>query len=362
MSLINLSINNLRNLREIKIPLTPKFNLFYGINGSGKTSILEAIYFLGLGRSFRNRLNNRLINYDDDHFSLFSQLNHQNQTLGVGVERHSNGESRIRINQENVRSALEITKLLPLQLLNTDSRQLLTAGSKLRRQFIDWGTFHVEPQFLSLWQQTQRIIKQRNAALKTQSKPALIQLWDHELLTAATQLHLLRQNYIAELIPVITEILSIFFTTPQQLTLRYYPGWNEETGLEQTLKNDFSRDLQHGYTHHGPHRCDLHIRIKGNIPAQDILSHGQQKLLVYSLYLAQGQLLGRQTGKHCVYLLDDLAAELDKTNQQRVGQVLNEINAQVFITAIEPESFEDFAPQEIERTMFHVEHGIIHQL
>lgn len=355
MSLHSLAISNLRNLVSVKIDLSPKFNLFYGTNGSGKTSILEAIYYLSLGRSFRNRLNSRLIHHDSSHFSLFSQLNHQNQLIGVGVERQANGDGRIRINQENVRSILEIAKLLPLQLLNTDSRQLLTGSSKLRRQFIDWGTFHVEPQFLNTWQQTQRVIKQRNAALKSQAQRKLIQLWDHELISLATLLHTMRKTYVLELATVLRELLASFFTKPEALTIRYYPGWNEESGLAQVLENALARDLQLGYTQFGPQRCDLHIRMNNSTPAHDILSHGQQKLLVYALHLAQGQLLQQQTGKCCVYLLDDLAAELDKANRQRLGRVLTGMNAQVFITAVDRDSLIDSSLTE--STMFHVEHG-----
>lgn len=356
MSLTTLAINNLRNLISVKISLSPKINLFYGANGSGKTSLLEAIYYLGLGRSFRNRLNSRIIHYEASHFSLFSQLIHQQQLVAVGLERQQTGELRIRKNQENVRSIVEISKILPLQLLNNDSRQLLTGSSKIRRQFIDWGTFHVEPDFLTPWQQAQRALKQRNAALKTHSSKAVIQSWDHELILAAGALDAMRRKYIEQLKPVFSTILNGFFTTDIPINLEYKPGWDPNKSLLTVLAETLSRDLHLGYTQYGPQRANLSIRLYQSIPVQDILSQGQQKLLVYALHLAQGQLLKQQTGNSCIYLCDDLPAELDSDNQLRVTTTLCKMNAQVFITGVDSKSLNHLADDESCR-MFHVEHG-----
>ncbi len=356
MSLTLLAINNLRNLAAVKIQPASKFNLFYGANGSGKTSLLEAVYYLGLGRSFRSRLNTRIIHPETTHFSLFAQIQSGIHLIPVGMERHVNGDSRIRVSQENVRSIVEVTKILPIQLLNPDSRLLLLGSAKLRRQFVDWGVFHVEPLFFKHWQHAQRALKQRNAALKSQASKVLIQLWDSELDTAAQELNRLRKTYVAELSIIFAEIISGFLGADTAVSLQYKPGWDEEQGLNQVLTKSLARDLQVGYTQYGPHRADLVIRINRSIAAQDFLSQGQQKLLVYALHLAQGTLLKQQTGKRCIYLLDDLAAELDTENRYRVAMALNNIDAQVFVTGIEREVLVDLA-QIAGSKMFHVEQG-----
>jgi DNA replication and repair protein RecF len=356
MSIAQLAVHNFRNLITLTLQPASKFNLFYGDNGSGKTSLLEAIYYLGLGRSFRSRLNNRIIHQDAAHFSLFAQILADNRSIPAGLERHANGESRIRVAQENARSVMEITRLLPIQLLNPDSRFMLLGSSKLRRQFIDWGVFHVEPLFLSHWQHAQRALKQRNAALKSHTAKALVQLWDNELIIAAQALNELRKTYVTNLIQVFSTIAANFLGESAAISLQYKPGWDETQGLNQILTQSLPRDLQLGYTQHGPHRTDLMIRINGNLAAQDILSQGQQKLLVYALQLAQGILLRQQTHKRCIYLLDDLPAELDASNRYKLAAALNTIDAQVFITGIEREILSDLCLA-VDSKMFHVEQG-----
>ncbi len=219
------SIQNLRNLLQVDVAPAPHFNLLYGQNGSGKTSFLEAIYYIGLGRSFRTRLEvPALSTMKRSEFSLFAQIQRENTVLPVGIERQLNGECRIRIAQENARSIFEITQILPIRLLNPDSRELLTGGSKLRRQFIDWGVFHVEPGFLRHWQHAQRILKQRNAALRQGASKTMVGLWDHELETVAQTLHPLRQSYLEQLEPVFCGLLNHLLGEESDVTLTYKPG------------------------------------------------------------------------------------------------------------------------------------------
>jgi len=357
MTLQLLEIRHLRNLAQVKVHPAPKFNLLYGDNGSGKTSFLEAIHYLALGRSFRTRLNSRLTQYESESFSLFAQIQTGNYVLPVGVERYINGEGHIRINHENIKSILEITQILPIRLLHSESRQLLTGNSKLRRQFMDWGVFHVEHSFLKHWQHAQRALKQRNAALRAGSSRAMVQLWENELAEQAQHLNQFRKIHIEQFAALFTRVIPALLPG-MEISITYKPGWNEELGLDIVWEQNWRRDLELGYTQNGPHRADLWIRLDKTIPAQDILSQGQQKLLVYALYLAQGILLKEQVAKRCVYLLDDLPAELDYENRQRVTRVLNEIDAQVFATGVDKEGLSHLQTM-AETKMFHVERGEI---
>lgn len=352
MHLAQLTIHNLRNLLEVSVKPSAQFNLFYGDNGSGKTSLLEAIHYLGLGRSFRTRLPNRLIHHDAQHLAIFGLL-HEDYPIPIGIQRHLNGDCQIRMAQTSIKSTLPITQVMPLQLLNPDSRQLFFGHSKVRRQFIDWGVFHVEPKFLRCWQQTQRILKQRNAALKSRSTKNMISLWDQELVSVAGLLHDLRKLYLDQLSIVFTSLTQQLFTDQIALSLKYKPGWDVDTDLLSLLAQSLPRDLLLGYTQYGPHRADVQIRLDQTIPAQDILSQGQQKLVVYALYLAQGILLKQQTNKRCIYLLDDLPAELDATSQQRVASVLQQMDAQVFITGVDAAALQNLMPTATSK-MFHV--------
>ena len=359
MPLSLLEIQNLRNLTAIKIEPCPQFNLFYGPNGSGKTSLLEGIHYLSLGRSFRTRLNSRLINNQSNSFSIFGKIqsSYLTQSTSVGLERHSNGEARIRINRADAKSILEVTKLLPIRLLYSESRLILTGPSKLRRQLIDWGVFHVEHQFFQHWQHARRALKQRNMVLRTKTGRAMAKIWENELVQYSEQLNLFRKSHIELFQNVFMAVLPELLPDID-ISIHYKPGWNEEIGLLSVLEQTWQRDLELGYTQHGPHRADLVIRVNKTVPAQDILSQGQQKLLVYALYLTQGILLKEQTSKSCIYLLDDLPAELDSKNRARVAAMLQKIGAQIFITGVDKEEL-SLLLEGYQASLFRVEQGEI---
>lgn len=225
MQLMRLKANSFRNLAELDLEFSPCFNFIYGPNGSGKSSLLEAIYFLSLGRSFRSSLSSRAIQYDAKSFNLFSVILGQRSTT-LGLEKIRQGKTKIKIGN-NTNSVSELAKLLPLQLINPNSYQLLSGGPRARRQFIDWGVFHVEPQFFQIWQRFQQVLKQRNAALQQQVPINQIKVWDVELIEAANKITLLRENYIQQLNPLITELMRKLLTL-QGLSIDFYQGWEKK--------------------------------------------------------------------------------------------------------------------------------------
>lgn len=331
MQLVRLKANCFRNLAELDLEFSPHFNFIFGPNGSGKSSLLEAIYFLSLGRSFRSNLASRAIKYEAESFNLFSILLGQWSTT-LGLEKIRQGKTKIKIGN-NINPVSELVKLLPLQLINPNSYQLLSGGPKARRQFIDWGVFHVEPQFFQVWQRFQQALKQRNAALQQQVPTNQIKIWDVELVEAANVLTVMRNKYIQKLTPLINELISKLLTL-QSLSIDFYQGWDKKLSLSSILTSSIVRDYKLGHTQFGPHRADLLIKLNGN-PVHEVLSRGEQKLLTCALQLAQGILLKKITAKSCIYLFDDLFAELDSGKQNMLMHLLQSLEAQVFITAID---------------------------
>lgn len=331
MQVVRLKVSRFRNLAELDLEFSPYFNFIYGPNGSGKSSLLEAIHFLSLGRSFRSTLASRAIHYEAKQFNLFSVVSGQGTTT-LGLEKTRQGKTRIK-SGNNIDSISELAKILPVQLVNPNSYYLLSGGPKARRQFIDWGVFHVEPQFFSIWQQFQLTLKQRNAALQKQVLVDQIKVWDYKLIEFSREITRIREKYLQQLTPLITELMEKLISL-EGLKIEFYQGWNHESTLEDVLARSFSRDLSLGYTHYGPQRADLLIRLHGN-PAHEVLSRGEQKLLSYALQLAQGLLLKKITNKACIYLFDDLFAELDPIRQGYLIALLNRLESQVFITVIE---------------------------
>lgn len=357
MAIKHLKINKLRNIASLEISCADAVNVICGPNGSGKTSILEAIAMLSTGKSFRSHLKSRVIQYDQSSLVLFARVKLAGKEIPVGMEKSLSDETRLRMAGEDVLSISALADILPVQLLHPHSYELLEGGSKLRRQFIDWGVFHVEHLFYAFWQNAQRILKQRNAALKQRANIEEIQMWDEDLVSIATTLDEMRANYVEQLTPLFEALLAEITTLPP-LTLHYYPGWNRDLGLKAQLERRVMQDRDLGYTVSGPHRADLKLSIDG-VPVQDALSRGQQKLLVFALRFAQAQLLQQQTEtKRTVFLIDDLPSELDANHQARLFDLITrfaEQQNQFFLTGVSQDSFQVLT----DATLFHVEHGAL---
>jgi DNA replication and repair protein RecF len=333
MCLTTFNVNNFRSFTQIELDFSDQCNLFYGKNGSGKTSLLEAIYYLILGRSFRSHLLRRIIRYGSDGFSLFGKIQQENNEIAVGITKSIDAGKQVKIAGKNVSSNVEITRLQPLQLLTHNSYFLLSEGPKVRRQFIDWGLFHVKQSFLELWRKVERILEQRNIAIRTKSSADHIKVWDKELSLYGLELHNYRKQYVENLLPVVQEVLQQL-SCNFSVDISYSAGWNTGVDLLSALTNNLKNDLHLGYTAIGPHRADLQIFI-GKVPAKDALSRGQQKLLLYGLQIAQGILLNKLANKKCIYLVDDLLAELDNHKCKLLANVLLGLTkTQIFVTGL----------------------------
>ncbi|WP_419832457.1 DNA replication/repair protein RecF [Endozoicomonas atrinae] len=355
-----LSITDIRNLSSVSIKPSLSVNVLYGLNGSGKTSVLEAIHILGVARSFRTSRIKPVINRDAEVCTVFGRLGVTSGSIPVGVSRNLRDETlQIRVSGENLKSTSELARLLPLQVINPDTFRLLEGSPKLRRNFIDWGVFHVKHHdFFPLWKRMQKALKQRNSLLRHgRINGSELASWNVEFEKAANAIDVLRSDYIQRLTPVFNEVLSEL-TDLENLTLQYYRGWDKERSLNEVLGSGLARDAQSGYTHSGPQRADLRIRV-GKVSAVDILSRGQMKLVVCALKLAQGFLYKELSGKQCVFLVDDLPSELDIPHRLALCQLFQKMNCQTFITCVEKEALEDCWLPETEVKMFHVKHGQI---
>lgn len=356
MLLASFKITNFRNFNRLELEFNSHCNIFYGKNGAGKTSILEAIYFLVLGRSFRSHIMRRIINNDATELSLFGTTHQNNNLVPLGVTRSIKNGKRLKIAGKEVSSNTELTKLIPLQLLNHDCYSILYDGPKLRRQFMDWGLFHVEHSFLSCWQKVERALKQRNVAIRTKSLPDYIKAWDKDIAEHGIKLHQYREKYIESLVPIANAILKELLAD-FTIDISYVAGWDLNLNLKEALANSLKNDLQFGYTTVGPQRADLQILV-GKTPAKDRLSRGQQKVLLYGLKIAQGVLLNQLTGKKCIYLVDDLLAELDSQKYSALTNILFSLkDSQLFITGLYQDPSDPFCTYGGDKIIFQLESG-----
>ncbi|RLQ22058.1 DNA replication/repair protein RecF [Seongchinamella sediminis] len=356
--LSRLQINQVRNLQRVKLEDLRRVNVFYGLNGSGKTSVLEAIHLLGMARSFRGSIRS-LVSHDKNDCTVFGALSPGNTTLGV--QRGRTGDVRIKIAGAPVRTVAELVEYLPLQVINADSFELLMGAPAARRRYLDWGVFHVEHRFFAQWQRFQRGIKQRNMLLR-RAKMATEELsvWTRELAQSGEALNQYRDAYFRRLSPRFLEIMTRLAPSLGGLELRYRRGWDKQLPYADALANSTDSDREQGFTHVGPQRADIKVLSDGH-SAAETLSRGQQKLVVCGLKLAQGQLMTEMGKGHCTYLVDDLPSELDRNHCGRVCELLAMMKVQVFITCVQQRDIGDVWPDDDKQAlaMFHVEHGAV---
>ncbi len=347
MTVAELRLQNLRCLAGAELRLHPRINLVTGDNGAGKTSLLEAIYLLGRGRSFRTRQTEQLIRYGEPQMGVTGtlRLHDQERRLGVRCDRSSGVAATI--DGRGVDSLAELAALFPVQVIDPGIHRLIEEGPATRRRWLDWAMFHVEPQFLDQWRCYRRALRQRNAALRSGGDAGL---WDSELERYGEPLTLARDRLVEALQPIWAQTLSALGAVPA--TLRFFRGWSGSVTLPESLLRYLERDRARGSTLLGPHHFDVWLRVEGR-PARDTVSRGQQKLLGAAMALSMARLLSERLEQTPALLLDDPAAELDAPHTQALLALASELGGQQIVTALRVES----TPLGVPDRVFHVERG-----
>lgn len=348
-----LEIDDLRILRSVRLAAKAGLNVLYGPNGSGKTSVLEALHLLGVGRSFRTRRHQEMVRRGTTGFRVRARICREVGTQHLGMEHGTEG-LRIRCDGQTVTTASVLARTLPLVLLTPDSHRLLTDGASLRRRLLDWCLFHVEPRFPPVFQRFRRALKQRNAALRSHGTPREVRSWDEELVASGEAVNELRARYVDLFLPALDGIVHRLL--PFRVALEYRSGWPEGRSLGDALGDSFPSDVARGFTQVGPQRGDLAFVVDG-IAARKLMSRGESKLFVAAIILAQAAHFIESTGKGLAILVDEVASELDEESRHRVLSVLGSLGAQTFVTTVSRELVDNGAwpPSAV----FHVEPGSV---
>lgn len=360
MYLQRLTVDGLRNLSNVDLRDFAPVNIFFGQNGSGKTSLLEAINLLSVARSFRSNKIAPIVNHERVDCTVYGVLTSADDaSLQLGVTRSKSSESIIKANGRKISKVSELADCLPLQIVHSDSFHLIDGGPSGRRRFLDWGVFHVEHSFFKIWSDAQRCLKHRNSLLRHgKIRAAELDVWDVELAKLGEALAEQRHQYFEGFAKVFQDCLSQLIDL-RELRVTFSKGWESRVSLYDYLVANRDRDANRGHTIGGPHRADLHFRMSGSAAAE-VLSRGQQKLVVYALQLAQGYYLQKATGRRCIYLLDDLPAELDGVHRKALCKLLAHLGVQVFVTCVDFEDLRGCWAPETGIKMFHVEQGKVY--
>jgi DNA replication and repair protein RecF len=340
----------------------PKLNIIYGLNGAGKSSVLEAISVLTSGRSFRTSKLDSVVASKQETFTVFGRGSNNTQ-IGLSYNKASKLKS-LKINGEKVTTLSLLSKLYPTQVLSPESYHLIDSGPSERRKYLDWCLFHVEHSYHDIWKGYQSVVKQRNALLRTKNTQLITQqidAWDFKLIELEQKLTNARKQVLKSLEQKLKEVvkeLGVSFFN--DFELQYYAGYTGD--FEQKLKESFKQDMESGFTRIGPHKADIRIKVE-KYPAKDYLSRGQKKVAINALFLAQTLLLKQATQKDSLFIIDDFTSELDDNNQyELLEMLLAQENVQIVLSCLQVDSLKWLKKRYNKSNVFHVEQGEVSQV
>lgn len=341
-----LLITNLRVLQQVELSYLSSCNLFIGKNGSGKTSLLESIFLLSRGKSFRHHQPRHYVCHGQESCTVFSSFS---SGKSIAVSKSLNGEVKLKLNSANVATQSELTRELPVILLDPTQLDLLDHGSGERRSLLDWLVFHIQPAFYKTWLSYQRALKQRNRMLRehesfsdlSNAKKMQLNAWDEQLAGLGEQIHAMRDEIVQQWSERFKQVCEQFLPQYPEMSMRYSAGFDVAQGFVSVLKERQAKDVDLGYTRVGAHRADIMIYTDGKSDttgskkqAADVFSRGEKKLLIMALKLSQLQLLTAFNAQSVV-LLDDINAELDNAAITRLLAGLRACESQLFITSLD---------------------------
>lgn len=346
-----LEVADVRNLECLRLELDAGVNVLVGPNGAGKTAVLEALHLLVRGRSFRGRAESAIRRGQAGMAVAAECRDERFGTLRLSHQRRRGGHSEVRRDGRLVRQSSEVAALLPLQLLLPDVPELVFGSPALRRQWLDWGTFHVKQRHAGDLREYNRVLRHRNALLRDGDLRTLSG-WTEQLAELGETVATARGDYFADVRPQVESCLA-GLSPGVGVRLAYHRGW-DGGNLAETLADQHRRDVRSGATGSGPHRADVGLEVEGQAAAT-VLSRGQGKALAIALRLGQTAHL-REGGKRSLFLIDDVGAELDRVHGARFHTVLDEMGCQVVATTAQEHTAEAITAVRRGR-MFHVKQG-----
>ena len=348
-----LDVQNVRNIEVAHLELGPGLNLLVGPNGAGKTALLEAAHLLIRGRSFRTGRTVGLLRHGQSRMIVgMGCRDPLTGTTRLSYGREGKGRAELRRDGAIVRQASEIAALLPIQLLLPDVSEIVFGGPAVRRQWLDWGTFHVKHDHAARLREYLRALRHRNALLRSGNLDTLPS-WSDQVVDLGEAVAEARSDYFERLTPAVEAALKTL-SAGLSVSLRYFPGWAEGS-LAAKLRDEIEQDVRTGMTRSGPHRADVVLQC-GAEPAASTLSRGQGKMVASALRLAQAQDLVTD-GKRSLFLIDDIGAELDNDHSQRFYGLLDEMDCQIMATSAHPGVREMLPFDSVAWRTFHVKHG-----
>lgn len=326
MFLKSLYLRNFRNYNETEVHFSEKLNIVYGDNAQGKTNLLEAIYFVATGRSFRTQNLSELIRSDESFFYLEADIIRDDVTQRVKIS--FDGQNRkLAIDAHTYHSLHPLLGLLPFILYTPYDTELISGSPSDRRRFLNLHLAQSDPLYVHHLTRYWRAMKQRNCLLRRKTTES-IDCWETEMASSAQYIGKARQEMIKELkVPLENQMKKL---TQKEETHELHLEPSGSKNYLQQLQKNRSREMELGFTMIGPHRDDLSILIERK-SARLFASEGQKKTAIAALRLAEWERLSEKVGDKALMGFDDLGQHLDETRHTLLRTSLDELG-QVFIT------------------------------
>ena len=336
MFLREISILNYKNIREATLRFSDKLNCFVGLNGQGKTNILDAIYYLSFTKSAYNTIDSQNITHNADMALIQGRYDFDNATedtsevISCGIKRGV--KKQFRRGKKDYQRLIDHIGLIPLVMVSPQDSELISEGSDERRRFVDGVISQYNKQYLEHLTQYNALLKQRNALLKQyedypQNAPAeLFEVIEMQMVVHATYIFEQRTDFIQRFVPAFQEVYSAISGNSEQVSL-HYTSQLQDRDLAEAFARTRQRDLIVGWTTQGIHKDELDMRL-GEYPLKRVGSQGQQKSYLLAMKLGQAIFLGKP-----ILLLDDIFDKLDSERVERIIRLVSsERFGQIFIT------------------------------
>ncbi len=353
-----------KNLAEITVILSPKFNCFAGRNGAGKTNILDAVYYLSFCKSFTNPSDAQNITFDNDFFLIQGnyELNDQSDTIYCGVKK---GQRKVfKRNKKEYERLSDHIGLYPLVLLSPADSQIIAGGSEERRKFMDGVISQYNKEYLHKLISYNKALQQRNALLKIfaeqkRFESTSLDIWDEQLIANGQYIYDERKSFFSSFLPVFRDYYT-FLSEGREITGIVYDSSMQKNNYREQLYNAREKDKVLQFTSVGIHKDDLRFLVHNEL-VKKFGSQGQQKSFIIALKLAQFSFTKKIKGYNPILLFDDI---FDKLDGARVKQLMHLVSkedfGQVFVTDTNAERLEKlFSELDSECKIFVVEKGNI---
>lgn len=341
MQLNSLQLVNFRNYDSLHLEFNKKVNLLVGKNGQGKTNIVESIYMLSFGKSFRTNKDKEIIKFEKENLYVGGAFSKKN-TKGLIEIAISKNKKGIKVNKIPIQKIYELLGNINVVIFSPEDLRLVKEGPKERRSFIDKEISQIIPRYYNYLTNYNKILFQRNQLLKSKNiDKFLLDVYDESLAKYGSYIYILRRDFIKKIAGISKSLHDKLTGGIEDLVITYKNqiDINDEDTV-QTVYNKFieklsssrEHDIDTRTTRYGLHRDDLNIFVNG-LDVRLYGSQGQQRTASISLKLSEIELINNEVGEYPILILDDVFSELDETRQKLLVNNLNVV--QMFITTAE---------------------------